>query len=275
MKIKVWYTKQRKYYVLLLRRTKTQYCSNLDEKNVTDNKTFLKTVKSFLSDKLMSKEKITLIEEDGIVSNDEDTAQVLNAFFSSIVASLNIPEYVTNEHISDNISDPIIKLLVKYRKHTSILTIGEVWKEKKYVTFLFSEVSREEIFREILNLDVSKACQDTDIPSEIIKENADIFASFLHSSFNTSVTNSEFPSVLKQANVTPDFKKGERYSSDNYRPVSILPNVSKIFEQCMFCQINQDTSVVLGRATVHDNVSSPCLKSGNLLWIIKKHLEHY
>ena len=50
-----------------------------------------------------------------------------------------------------------------------------------------------QIFREILNLDASKACQDTDIPFEVIKANADIFASFLHPSFNTSVTNSEFP----------------------------------------------------------------------------------
>ena len=54
-------------------------------------------------------------------------------------------------------------------------------------------------------VNVSKACQDTNIPSKIIKENANIFASFLHSSFNTSVTNSEFPPVLKQANITPIF----------------------------------------------------------------------
>ena len=96
-------------------------------------------------------------------------------------------------------------------------------------------------------LDVSKACQDTDIPSKIIKENADIFASYLHSSFNTSVTNSEFPSVLKQANITSVFKKGERYSKHNYRPVSILPNVTKIFERCMFHQINGYTSVFSSR----------------------------
>ena len=173
----------------------------------------------------------------------------MNTLFSNIVGSLNIPEYVTNDPISDNISDPIIKLIVKYRKHPSILTIGEVCKErkKKHAAFSFSEVAKEEILRDILNLDVSKACQDTDIPSKIIKENADIFASFLHSSFNTSVTNSEFPSVLKQANITPVFKKGERYLKDNYRPVSILPNVSKIFERCMFRQINEYMNVFLSR----------------------------
>ena len=58
---------------------------------------------------------------------------------------------------------------------------------------------------------------------------------------------SEFPSVLKQANITPVFKKGERYSKDNYRPVSILPNVSKIFERCMFRQINEYMDVSLSK----------------------------
>ena len=109
------------------------------------------------------------------------------------------------------------------------------------------QLTKQKIFREILNLDVSKASQDTDIFSKIIKENADIFASFLHSSFNTSVTYSEFPSVLKQLNITSVFKKGERYSKDNYRPVSILPNVSKIFERCMFRQINEYMDVFLSR----------------------------
>ena len=91
------------------------------------------------------------------VSNDENTAQVLNTFFSNIVGSFNIPEYVTNDPISDNISDPIIKLIAKYRKHPSILTNGEV---KKHATFSFSKVAKEEIFWGISNLDVSKACQD-------------------------------------------------------------------------------------------------------------------
>ena len=62
----------------------------------------------------------------------------------------------------------------------SILTLGEVCKERKrkHATFSLSKEAKEEIFRDILKLDVSKACQDTDIPSKIIKENADIFASF-------------------------------------------------------------------------------------------------
>ena len=112
-------------------------------------------------------------------------------------------------------------------------------QRKKHPAFSLLQIAKEEMFRDILNLSVSKARQGTDIPSKIVKENADNFASTLHSSFNRSVINSEFPSVLKQDNITPVFKKGERYSTDNYRPVSILTNVSKIFEQWMFRKINE------------------------------------
>ena len=41
----------------------------------------------------------------------------------------------------------------------------------------------------------------------------------------------------KKANITSVFKKGDRNSKDNYMPVSILPNISKIFERCIFRQL--------------------------------------
>ena len=86
-------------------------------------------------------------------------------------------------------------------------------------------------------METSKACQDTDIPTKIIKENADVFAEILLSSFNDSVEKSNFPSSLKKTNITPAFKKGDRNCNDNYRPVSILPNMLKIFERCIFRQL--------------------------------------
>ena len=76
------------------------------------------------------------------------------------------------------------------------------------------------------------------ISSRIIKKNADISIDIPHSSFNNSIYQSEFPSVLKLANITPAFKKGDRNSKENYRPVSILSNISKILERCMFRQIS-------------------------------------
>ena len=56
------YAKQRNYCISLLRKTEKNYYNNLNEKKITDNKTFWKRVKPFLSDKTPSDEKRTLIE---------------------------------------------------------------------------------------------------------------------------------------------------------------------------------------------------------------------
>ena len=57
-----------------VRKSKKLYYSNLDEKKVTDNKTFWKTLKPVLSKKIVSREKVTLIEENEIVESDITTA---------------------------------------------------------------------------------------------------------------------------------------------------------------------------------------------------------
>ena len=60
---------------------------------------------------------------------------------------------------------------------------------------------------DILKLEIFQACQDTDIPTEIVKENADIFANVLVSNFNDSLEKSNFSAALKNASMTPVFKK--------------------------------------------------------------------
>ena len=90
-------------------------------------------------------------------------------------------------------------------------------------------ISKKDIEKEILNLNVAKPSQDTDIPTKIIKKNPDFFSDILFKEFNKSLEICKFPSSLKMANVTPVYKKGNRSDKDNYRPISILPNLSKKF----------------------------------------------
>ena len=52
------------------------------------------------------------------------------------------------------------------------------------------------------------------------------------------VDSSTFPAALKLAHITPAFKKGSKNSKENYRPISILPNISKIYERCMYKQMS-------------------------------------
>ena len=233
------YTKQQNYCVSLLRKSKREYYSNLDVKNITDNKTFWKTIKPFLSDKVTSTQKIN----DKIVKNDNDAARVLNSFFSNIVRDLKIPDYNNCNPMAENIQESVLKAIVKYRNHPGILTTGEVFK--KISPFSFKCVDKDEILKAILNLDASKACQDSDIPSRNIKENADIFTDILHFSFNNSIYQSEFPSILKLANIAPVFKMVTEILRKTID--QILSNTSKIFEQYMFVEISSFTDSYLSK----------------------------
>ena len=136
-------------------------------------KTFWKTVKPFLSDKIISKEPILLFENDEIISEDCKIAESLNSFFSNIVKNLKIPGCKPhNDSLFENVSDPILKVILKCRDHPSILTTGEVCKNKskKQPLFSLSQATRDEILKEILRLDTTKACQDTDIPTKYLRK---------------------------------------------------------------------------------------------------------
>lgn len=74
------------------------------------------------------------------------------------------------------------------------------------------------VLKEIKNLCTSKALQESDIPTELIKDNSDIFADSMLASFNTCIANSELSLSLKLENITPA----------HYRFISMLPNTSKI-----------------------------------------------
>ena len=165
---------------------------------ISDNKTFWKTIKTLLSDKITSTQKITLIEKEEIIMGDDNTAKVLNTFFSNTVSNLKIEGYSNCDPLANNIRDTVLKCIVKYRSHPSILAIEEVYNKNHRLPFSFSKIHRDEILSDILKLETSKACQDTDIPTKIVKENADIFANVLVSNFNDSIEKSNFLSIFKK-----------------------------------------------------------------------------
>ena len=97
--------------------------------------------------------------------------------------------------------------------------------------FSFQETTKSKINQEIFNLDSSKACQELDIPTKMIKAKSDIFTDFIYKELNRSLEVGNFPCTMKH--VTPVCKKGNQSEKGNYQPVSILPNISKVFERCI------------------------------------------
>ena len=74
-----------------------------------------------------------------------------------------------------------------------------------------------------------------DIPTKI----SEIFTDFLYNNFNSCLKSGMFPDELKLAEVVPVYKKNDKKDKSNYRPISILSNISKIYEKCIQTQLNE------------------------------------
>ena len=104
--------------------------------------------------------------------------------------------------------------------------------------FSLKEIGRAEVIKEIKNLDIKKGLLSSDIPTKIIKEFDDLFVIFITKNFNLCLNKGEFPEILKIVELTPIYKKANLFEKDKYRPISILSNISKIYDRIMHNQMN-------------------------------------
>ena len=103
------YAQQRNYCVSLLKKPEKVYYENLDERKVSDNKLFWKTVKPSLFEKFNARERISLIENGEIVKTEKETAEIFNSLFGNIVKNLNISQYSDFDPIIENVKDLTLK----------------------------------------------------------------------------------------------------------------------------------------------------------------------
>ena len=88
-------------------------------------------------DKIKSNEKITLVEDEKMFTQDIKVAEELNSFFSSVVKDLKIPEYSETNLLAEEIANRILKPVLKYDKHLRshfeffFVSVDEVLKEIK------------------------------------------------------------------------------------------------------------------------------------------------
>ena len=118
---------------------------------------------------------------------------------------------------------------MKQRNHPSVLAITAVHENQE--RFTFSSVTLADVAKQINILNSSKAIREADLPVKLLKDNNKFFAAYIAKYFNDSLKNAKFPNCLKLASITPIFKKNARTSKNNYRPVTVLPVISKMFER--------------------------------------------
>ena len=125
---------------------------------------------------------------------------------------------------------------MKFENHPSVQAIKQNISVNKDFHFSITEVT--DILKETTALNDKKNDTFGNIPTNLLKEVSDICAQALNDIWNNEIiTQKCFPNNLKLADVTPVFKKEDASLLTNYRPVSVLPVASKIYERIMQKQI--------------------------------------
>ena len=224
--LKAW-KKHKNYCSNLYKSERKKYYEALDMSNLTDNKKFWKTIKPLFSDKSKGSGNITLVENKKLLTSEVDVAETLNHHFIDSVKRLvdgdTSSSYLTEQ---SNISDPIANIIHKFRNHPSIISIQRNAIPKN---FSFRHFEEEDISSEISKMKSGKA--STGIPIRFLKENADILCPKLKDILNNCLDLGKFPDKLKLADISPIFKSEDSTLKKNYRPVSVLNVISKLFEK--------------------------------------------
>ena len=162
--------------------------------------------------KSKSKENILGINVDNeFVSSDVEIANAFNKYFANVASKLKEPIHDSNfEYIKKFVDSKV---------------------DNNNVSFSIPEINKTFVRKYILNLDISKSTGLDDIGPRILKLSYVIISPSITFLINKSLSLGIFPNVWKTANIIPIHKTGPKEDVNNYRPISILPTVSKIMEK--------------------------------------------
>lgn len=120
--------------------------------------------------------------------------------------------------------------MAKSIKPISSLTLGRPINNSIH---LF-DTNCNEVLMHIKELKTNKGIRTDDSPTKFIKFAANIITPFLVKFFNKCVRDGTYPDALKIAHVTPIHKSGPTDNCSNYRPISLLNQINKIFEKLIY-----------------------------------------
>ena len=182
------------------------------ETNKKDSKKIWFGIKTLIYTKTRKSvsQKLTLNIDNKTISDDHIIANHFNSFFTSIAGKL-------------------LKKIPKAKKISdSFLT------KSNAKTFFLSPTTPEEVLNELKTFNLNKASGPNCILVEILKDMKSEISVSLSTLTNLSFHTGIFPSSLKLARVMPIFKKGDQQDCNNYRPISVLSNISKLIEKLLY-----------------------------------------
>ena len=146
-----------------------------------------------------------------------------------IIIANNFNEYFTNigEELASKITDPVGKSHTDYLHSPCESRLN------------FTTVNENVVAKIIESLKTKSSCGDDGLSTKLLKEIKNEICSSITLIVNQMITTGIFPDSLKIAKIIPIFKKGDIEIIENYRPISILPAISKIFEKTLSLQIHE------------------------------------
>ena len=166
-----------------------------------------------------------LCENEKIVSDQTEVCNIFKKYFVNVAKDIgnNSPQY--NQDFSD---------------HPSIEKIMENNSSKDPKDqFSFKPTTETYVHKVISNFNIKKSTGVDKISAKILKTCVSTVSGTISNLINTTYNFRKFPLRLKQAQVLPLFKKKDPLNKENFRPVSILPIISKIFERNMHDQLSE------------------------------------
>ena len=117
-------------------------------------------------------------------------------------------------------------------------------KYENIFSFKFKSVSTDQVIKFIDEIDCNKN-SNGDIPAKTIKIAKEEITKPITNYINSSLSTAIFRDELKMAYIVPFLKKNDVNDKTNYRPISLLPLISKIFENVLYQQIEDFANEIL------------------------------
>lgn len=213
----------------LIKKTKTEYYANRIEDCPFNSKEMWKTLRGVINNETKQKENrdpTSILMKGEKLTNRLSIVQAFNYHYTNIADTIKIElQEVTEESLeTKNLED------AKQKKSDKKRTPIRSWVK-------FKPMTQYSVRKIINNLKPYAAAGSDRITPRIIKENCDKLLTPITYLTNLSMNTGIFPTLYKEAIIRPIYKGGNEEDINNYRPVSLISNISKIIEKAIKNQL--------------------------------------
>ena len=170
-----------------------------------------------------------------------EDAKKLWKVLNFLIGKKNAPEKIEPEELNQEKVNKYNKYFanigLEIQKELNIDFNYENNKLHNFPPFKFEDENEKDIEKIIDSIKKEVATGPDSIPCKIIKQTKTIISPYITKIINLSYNTKQFPDVLKKAIIKPIYKKDDKNDISNYRPISILTVISKVFERAALNQL--------------------------------------